>query len=69
MYVAKNNPNPMICITSDDVDKTRKMLKEDYNFYSRVLRVVYPKKRLRNSVLAELKKIEDTTIHLVPMSR
>ena len=71
MYVARNNPNPLslICTTSDDVDKARKSLRDDYKFYSRVLRVIYPKKKLREQVLDKLSKIENTGIHIVPSAK
>jgi hypothetical protein len=68
MYVARNNPNhfSLICTTSEDVDKEWKSLRDDYKFYSRVLRIIYPKKKLRVQALDKLRSIENTGIHIVP---
>jgi len=66
MGYARNNPNSIICIIANDIDEARRTLKEDYNFYSRLLRLIYPKKRLRKKVLIELKRIEKTSIHIIP---
>jgi len=69
MRGARNNPNPIICTTTSDIDKERRKLKEDYNFYSRMLRVIYSKKKIREQVLNKLNEIENTAIHEIPAHR
>lgn len=66
---ARNNPNPRQEIVTGDLDYINKHMQEtayDYRFYARVLRVIYNKPKLRESVLSIMKGMENIIYFKIP---
>jgi hypothetical protein len=55
--------------TREELEESKRMVKEDYNFYARVLKAIYKKSKLRKKVIAVMKKLENVRYSQIPDCR